>query len=460
MCVWRMSGAWLLVLGIVFSSSAKASAADELKRRGFLGAALGPVSPKVQKAQKLPTNEGAVVLSVIPDSSAEAGGVIEGDVFVAIDSTPIMSPATAIAAVNARKGGEVFKLHIVRNEGEKLALEIKLKERPREESETFDIVYGSLVSKAGRLRTIVSRPRSSGKHPALLFIQGIGCYSVESLGATRPAEFQLIASEFTKHGFITLRVEKPGCGDSEGGPCEDVDFETELDGYRQALKALKGLDGVDSANVFLFGHSLGGLWAPVVASEEPVKGVAVYGTVLKPWYEYELENRRRQLILSETPYPAIDADLRAFTSFLHALYFDKKSIEEIGKEHPELREMTRSLSPDGSHMYGRSVTFMRQVAGLRMSDYWEKLDCHVLAAWGKAEYISTESDHRQLADLINARHPGHGTFLALEGMDHGFHRASSAKDRFKDARAGVQSEFNPLITQTLLAWAESLAKPS
>jgi pimeloyl-ACP methyl ester carboxylesterase len=455
-----MSGAWLLVLGVVLGSSAKASVADELKRRGFLGAALGPVSEKIQKEQKLPTSEGAVVLSVIPDSSAEAGGVMEGDVLVAVDGTPITNPATAIAAVSARKGGDVFKLHVVRNDGEKHVLEIKLKERPREESETFDVVYGSLVSKAGRLRTIVTRPKSSGKHPALLFIQGIGCYSVEGLTATRPAEFQLIANEFTRHGFVTLRVEKPGCGDSEGGPCEDVDFETELDGYRQALKQLKGLDGVDPANVFIFGHSLGGLWAPVVASEEPVKGVAVYGTVLKPWYEYELENRRRQLLLSETPYPAIDADMRAFTSVLHALYFDKKSIEEIGKDHPELREMARSMSPDGSHMYGRSLTFMRQIAALRMSDYWDKLDAHVLAAWGKAEYVSTESDHRQLADLINARHPGHGTFLALEGMDHGFHRASSAKDRFKDARAGVQSEFNPLITQTLLGWAEMLAKAS
>jgi hypothetical protein len=35
-------------------------------------------------------------------------------------------------------------------------------------------------------------------------------------------------------------------------------------------------------------------------------------------------------------------------------------------------------------------------------------------------------------------------------MDHGFHRATSAKDRYKEAQAGTQSEFNPLITQTLL----------
>src|SRR5690349_5303713 len=102
MRIWRMSGAWLLVLGIVLGLSAKTSAADELKRRGFLGAALGPVNEKIQKDQKLPSSEGAVVMSVVPDSSAEAGGVMEGDVLVAIDATPIKNPAMAVAMVNAR----------------------------------------------------------------------------------------------------------------------------------------------------------------------------------------------------------------------------------------------------------------------------------------------------------------------------------------------------------------------
>ena len=38
-----------------------------------------------------------------------------------------------------------------------------------------------------------------------------------------------------------MMVDKPGCGDSEGGPWPEIDFYTELDGYRQGLKALKGV---------------------------------------------------------------------------------------------------------------------------------------------------------------------------------------------------------------------------
>jgi pimeloyl-ACP methyl ester carboxylesterase len=344
-------------------------------------------------------------------------------------------------------------------ESKKITCKISLKPRPKEHSDRFETIYGSVPSKGGLLRTIITRPKAQGKYPALFLIQGIGCYSVESLPG-RPDEFQLIAGGFTASGYVTLRVEKPGCGDSEGGPCPDVDFVTELDGYRQGLKMLKQLDFVDPARVFLFGHSLGGLWAPILASEEPVRGVAVYGTVLKPWFEYELENRRRQLVLSGTRYPEMDRDMRAFTSFLHQLYLEKKPPGRIVEEHPDLREIKTQLCPDDAHMYGRSVTFLRQVAALPMSEYWSKTDADVLAVWGRAEYVSTEADHRAIADLINAKHQGRGTFIALDGIDHGLHRAASAQDRYKQATSGVNSEFNPVITETLLRWVDKLAKAS
>ena len=84
----------------------------------------------------------------------------------------------------------------------------------------------------------------------------------------------------------------------------------------------------------------------------------------------------------------------------------------------------------------------------------------VLAVWGKAEYVSTEADHHMIADLINRKHPGRGTFRALDGIDHGLHRAASAQDRFKEVNAGVNSEFNPVIIEALRGWIDKLAKTS
>jgi pimeloyl-ACP methyl ester carboxylesterase len=447
----------LMVLFVVIGLGAH-DATNPLKRRGFFGAQLGPMNVQVKKTQKIATDDGAEVRDVIPGSAAEAGGILPGDVLVAINGAVVKSPAHAVATISARKAGDVVALDLIR-ETKKLTLKIPLKERPRESSEQFETIYGEVTSKSGRLRTIVTRPRAPGKYPALLFIQGLGCGSVESAPGW-PTEFKLIADDLTGAGYVTLRVEKPGCGDSEGGPCEDVDFITELDGYRQALKTLKHLEFVDANKVFLFGHSLGGLWAPMLAVEEPVKGIAVYGTVFKPWYEYELENRRRQLILGKTPYPEIDRELRNFSSFLHYLYVEKKGPKQIVSEHPDLSEVQQALSPDGVHMYGRSVVFMQQVAALPISEYWSKVDAHVLAMWGKSEYVSTEADHRMLADLFNFKKSGRGTFLALDGIDHGMHQAASTEDRYKAAVAGVRADFNPVVIEALRGWIDPLGKDS
>jgi dienelactone hydrolase len=455
------AGVWALVLtcGAVVSVGVTAgSSGDGLKRRAYLGAALGPVADEARKDRGTEGGAGAAVRSVVPGSAAEAAGLRPGDVVLKANGVPVRTPAELVSTVARGKDGDILSLELTRA-GTRADVKVTLKERPREASDRYDTVYGSIVSRAGRQRTILTRPKGPGRHPALLFVQGIGCYSVESLPG-QPAAFQRIADDFTGRGYVTLRVEKPGVGDSEGGPCQDVDFETELDGYRQALGMLKRLDSVDPDRVILFGHSLGGLWAPVLASEVPVRGVAVYGTVLKPWYEYELENRRRQLILTGADYPSIDREMRAFATFLHALYIERKAPEKAVEGHPELEELRREMIADGTHIYGRNLAFLRQVAALPTSEYWSKVDAAVLAAWGKADYVSTETDHRMIADLVNRRHAGRGTFLALEGMDHGFSRASSPEERFRQARSGGPSEFNPGIIEALRAWADPLVLPA
>src|SRR5262249_49449940 len=143
--------------------------------------------------------------------------------------------------------------------------------------EGYDVVYGAVASRGARLRTIVSGPKAPGRHPAVMLIQGYGCFSIDN-PVGEPGGFTRIARDLARHGYVTMRLDRPGCGDSEGGPCKDVDFDTELDGFREALRALKRLDFVDAENVFIFGHSMGGIVGLIIAAELPVRGLAVYGT--------------------------------------------------------------------------------------------------------------------------------------------------------------------------------------
>ena len=75
---------------------------------------------------------------------------------------------------------------------------------------------------------------------------------------------------------------------------------TELDIYRQALRQLKETKEVDSGNVFIFGHSMGGGFGPMIAAESRVKGLVVYGVEARTWFEYLLDTIR-----SRACWPAI-----------------------------------------------------------------------------------------------------------------------------------------------------------
>ena len=87
---------------------------------------------------------------------------------------------------------------------------------------------------------------------------------------------------------------RPARGTARAGPPATSTSRPSSTATEQGLKALAAYDFVDRDNIVIFGHSMGGVMAPLIAAEAPVKGIAVYGTVAKTWYEYFGENFRRQ----------------------------------------------------------------------------------------------------------------------------------------------------------------------
>jgi dienelactone hydrolase len=87
-------------------------------------------------------------------------------------------------------------------------------------------------------------------------------------------------------GFVTMRVEKSGVGDSEGPSCDTIGYSEELSGYQAALKSLQSNPSVDSRRIYLLGISLGGVFAPILGAETKVAGISVYGTLAGPPPDY------------------------------------------------------------------------------------------------------------------------------------------------------------------------------
>ena len=435
----RAAAARAVLVLIVAMLAAVVHADGELPRRGQLGVRLAPESGLVR------------VEAVNPGSAAEEGGIRPGDVILAVDGGKLKEPRELIELLAPMRAGRYIAVTVQRDRRE-VTLSLSLKERPRDRGVNFEVLYQHVVSGGARIRLLVSRPTHPGRHPVFFFIAGMGPVSIDEPLSGPSAESRIVRA-FADGDYVTVRVEKPGVGDSEGGPYGDIDFETELDTYRQALKTIRQYDFVDPDNVFIFGHSIGGVFGPVLAAEVPVKGVAVYGTMVKTFMEYMLENTRRQATLSGNDATSIDATLRDLAIVLQSLLVEHKNPKEIASARPELGTVLGRFAP-GGRISGRTPQFWAQATNRNLPAHWAKGDASVLAIWGNGDFIATDADHALIADIVNKARPGKASSIVLNGVDHGFRRVASIEDAFR--RWGTRGEFDPQVVTTLMAWAEKV----
>ena len=114
-----------------------------------------------------------------------------------------------------------------------------------------------------RLRSIITKPRDAKEKLPVIFLAGwLSCDSVEAPGDTKDTIGLILRGLAQTPGFCLFKIDKPGCGDSEG-ECSQTDFDTELAGYRAAFRAMKNYDFIDSDRVYIFGSSNGGGFAPL-----------------------------------------------------------------------------------------------------------------------------------------------------------------------------------------------------
>lgn len=446
-----------LPLPASLTSLAMGQPQEALPRRGSLGASFAPLPKEVSDRLGLKPGAGLMVKAPVTGMTADKAGLKDGDVLLMINDKPVVQGGISSLVRTLQSGAEVtFK---VDRGGKELNLKGTMVERLRDPgTKDYSVAYSHVDTACGRMRTIISTPKKDGKHPALFFIQGLSPLSYDYVMDGPTGDVMRMAApilhEFAKSGFVTIRVEKPGVGDSEGGPYQNLGFTEEIDIYRQTMKQLKAMKEVDTDKVLIFGHSMGGTFGPIVAAESPVKGIAVYGTASRSWGEYLNDTLRYQGLLGGESYSQAEESVRAGSRTLGLWYNDKKSPEQIAKEHPTLAPYVNSLLPGGL-FNGKSAQFWGELGTLNTAAYWEKLDCSVLAIHGSSDFVSYEIDHRLIADIVKRSHPGKGRFVSAPAVDHLLNKWGTEKEALANYAKG---DFNPVMNQILMDWAKEALK--
>ncbi|TVQ62198.1 MAG: alpha/beta fold hydrolase [Phycisphaerales bacterium] len=433
-----------LLASIAFAPSALADPLhpDEptLARRGVLGVQLGYADGDAR---------GVAIAGLIPGGAAERAGVLAGDRITAINDHPTPTHQALSDALRHGAEGQALQLTLWR-QGETITRPVTLARRALELPGTTT-TYGEVMTHHGyAVRSILTRPDDAdGPLPAVFFIQGISCGSMD---ATTIADRGLLKciQDVARAGYAVFMVDKPGVGDSAGPPCDEYGFDEEMQAFRAALTTLKSHPDIDPSRVFLVGISMGGIQAPLLAAEQDVAGVVVFGTGFVPWTEYMIANVRRQAALTGANAAQLNLVADAYAKFWSLLLYARLHPSEILDRHPDLAQY--GFQPTDSVSAGRSVRFFTELHDSQWANAWSLVETHVLAIHGSYDFVCDRRDHEWIVEVINTLNPGKAEFFSADRMCHGMTVWESERQAI---RSGMGTgEPSDAATEAMLAFFE------
>jgi pimeloyl-ACP methyl ester carboxylesterase len=308
--------------------------------------------------------------------------------------------------------------------------------QPREHFDHATVLYDWVTNdRSERLRTFVTRPNNaSGKVPAIFFVGWLSCDTMESPDPKPNDGFGILLRRLIDlSGFATVRMDKPGVGESQGN-CAKADFQSEITGWQAAFSSMSKYDFIDLDRVFVVGLSNGGGFSPLVARDHPVRGYISGSSWGRTWYEHMLELERRRLIADKKSPTEVNSDVKSFVEF-YSLYLIKGMTPgEVIAQHPEWKNLWYE-APDGQ--YGRPAAFYQQLEALNLGEVWQNVHAPVLVIRGTADTIMSRADSEAIAQMVNQVHPGQARYIEIDSMAHDF----TVHDKFYDA-----------LIPTILSW--------
>jgi len=425
-----------------------------LKRKVFLGARLMELSA-VEK--ETGAKSGIYLPMIISEGSLGQMGIPNGAVLQQINDEPVHSIGDLGQVLPGILEGDHLSV-VVFVDGERKTYEGKALGRPKEVHPHARVEYGEVVYEDNVLRSLLYLPEGKEKPPVVFFLQGYTCQSIE-MRNFNPAK-QLIDS-WIKDGFAVFLVEKPGMGDSDSKiPCMEIDFDQELHAFSMAYRDLRENVKIDTANIFLFGHSMGGMISPLLAKEHDPAGILVYGIVGNNWYDYMVDIYTEQELLFGTSQEEVNENCKYYLPFLKDMLVHKKSNREL-IENPfygkRLKEdgITQNLSL--GYYDRRHYRYWQKLANVDVPGAWANVKCPVLVLHGEYDIQAIHPKYAEMIVTNVNKHGGNASFKLFPKTEHAFLKFDSREELLATMNDGsyvstFKTHFNSDIARESSAW--------
>ena len=400
------------------------------------------------------------IITRIGGGTSQALKLQKDDIITQMGNSPIAVWTELPEKFRSYKLDDLMEVKIIRNKKE-MKLRAKVVGRAFETDDNAEVIYDQAAYKEGQLRVIINKPKKEGRMPAMLFIPGYTCSSIDNLTFDHP--YKRIVDAYVDAGYVTLRIEKSGLGDSKNTPaCESCNLLDEIENFEVGLKKLKSLPFVDTSRIIIFGHSMGGIVAPAISARNRVAGVVVYGTTAKSWFEYQLEMYRVQNALAGMNPIEVEKSVLEQYDLNYRFFMKKEKLEDMAKS-PEADSILRTVwGYDGKgKIYDRNAEYWRQIQDYPHLENWKNTGAKVLVQFGESDFQAfSKADHEQIVNTVNHFHPGHAVLKTYPLTDHFFARSGSMKEAYDKFGTGqiqkLFDEYNPEVGLSAVAWSNDV----
>ncbi len=434
----RLFGFMALTLALATCSAA---AGDSPIRRGIVGIIAGR-----------PAAEGVQVTQLVIGSPAYKSELRPGDLITHVNEKPIERVNHFARLLYRPRSGSEWKFKVRRKDHE-FDLSLVAAPVPQEQS-TADIhvEYTWLRADDGvNLRGLITQPvEGVGPWPTILILPGLGGIPCDDRGFP---VYRGLASAFTRAGYVVVRWDQRGAGDSYGDNYEDVDFGTEVRDAAALLRTVFDLKIVDRRRVYVFGFALGGVVGPhVLARQTGVAGLITWATLSRPLVEYMIDVTRNQGRLAATPAPEVNRQVRLTIRLYEHLLAGDDPLELV-RRHPELGDFVGF----GGYVQGKTAEFWRQLDATPYGRLYGNSTVPVVALFGEHDFVATPFDQANIVELAWAGGRNDVSTLLVRGTDHDMNTVLSPAESFKKLKMREYT-FNPAAVEKALDWIQKLEK--
>jgi pimeloyl-ACP methyl ester carboxylesterase len=282
----------------------------------------------------------------------------------------------------------------------------------------------------GELSAFILRPVQQRPHAAVLMLPAAGAPIADEDPTAK--NFMGVLAEA---GITSMHLVTPSA----------FLLEARVTAYRAALAALA--NQAAGSSLFLFGHSLGGVLAPVVAKDAPLEGVAVYGAPSRRWCDVLSDGARRQLALAGLDPTDLMREARCAANLYRMLLREGLSAVETLARDPELANCIAARDLGDDQLFGMSVALLRELDALDAAAAWREVRVPVLAMRGEHDWIVALDDHERIADWAPEAER-----CVVPGVDHDMQRHPSR--RVSQARRG-QGGMSDDVASVVAAWVKA-----